>query len=155
MAAYIEHCALLEPGRCSAELQKAAGQEAEPRFEVPEGGKPGGQTAYPTSLKHAFLMSSPQALQQPGGMSAGDGPAGPEVLQHREGGGTGGGRRRMGPGEAGTSPRVPGASLGFFRRKGFLSQNCIAQWQFLQWLEFQLKSTCCPMRVWARLVGYR
>lgn len=49
MAAYIELCALLEPGRCSAELQDA-GQEAEEGLSVPEGGTAGGKTAYPTSL---------------------------------------------------------------------------------------------------------
>lgn len=39
MAAYIEHCTLLEPGRCSAELQEAAGQEAEPGLRDPERGE--------------------------------------------------------------------------------------------------------------------
>lgn len=92
MAAYIERCALLEPGRCSAELQEAGGQGAKPGLRVPgDGGRAGGQ-AYPTSLQHAFLMSSPQELHQPGGTSAGDGSAGPEVLQHREVGCTGGGK---------------------------------------------------------------
>lgn len=41
-------------------------------------------------------MSSPQALHQPGGTSAGDGSAGPEVLQHREVGCTGGGKEEEG-----------------------------------------------------------
>ena len=34
MAAYIEHRALLEPGRCLAELQEAVGQEAEPGLRI-------------------------------------------------------------------------------------------------------------------------